>query len=85
MVAFEENNQYHGKQYDVFPERFPIGQYPCVSCRILVGAVFIFSGFVKGVDPLGSNYKFIDYFNAFGMGWMNFSALFFSFVLSWYG
>ena len=31
MVAFEENNQYHGKQYDVFPERFPIGQYPCVS------------------------------------------------------
>ncbi|MDL2251327.1 DoxX family protein [Odoribacter sp. OttesenSCG-928-J03] len=51
-------------------------------CRIIVGIVFIFSGFAKGIDPLGSMYKFIDYFNAFGMGWMSFSALFFAFVLS---
>lgn len=51
-------------------------------CRILVGLLFIYSGFVKGIDPLGSDYKFTDYFNAFGMGWMNFSTLFFSFVLS---
>lgn len=51
-------------------------------CRILVGLLFIYSGFVKGVDPLGSNYKFIDYFNAFSMSWMSFSALFFSFLLS---
>ena len=51
-------------------------------CRIIVGIVFIYSGFVKGIDPLGSDYKFTDYFNAFGMGGMNATTLFFSFSLS---
>ena len=51
-------------------------------CRIIVGIVFIYSGFVKGIDPLESDYKFTDYFNAFGMGWMNATTLFFSFALS---
>ncbi|MGY5355893.1 BT_3928 family protein [Wenyingzhuangia sp. IMCC45467] len=32
--------------------------------RLVIGALFIFSGFVKLVDPLGSAYKFEEYFGA---------------------
>ena len=49
---------------------------------ILIGALFIFSGFVKGIDPLGTTYKLVDYFEAFGMPFFNPIALPLSIALS---
>lgn len=43
--------------------------------QFLVGALFLFSGFIKAVDPLGTSYKMHDYFSAFNGDWPAFSWL----------
>lgn len=43
------------------------GKYPWIThcARILVGGLFIFSGFIKSNDPLGFSYKLEEYFEVF--------------------
>jgi hypothetical protein len=43
--------------------------------RLIAGSLFIFSGAVKAIDPLGSAYKFHDYFLAFGLDVLQFLSL----------
>lgn len=44
--------------------------------RFLVGALFIFSGFIKANDALGFSYKLEEYFVLFGMDWLAAISLF---------
>ena len=49
-------------------------------CRFVLAASFIFSGFVKAIDPLGFFYKIQDYLTAFGI--INFFPHYFPFLFA---
>lgn len=51
------------------------GKPALTVCRLLVGGLFIFSSFTKGVDPLGTKYKMLDYFAAYHIEWLNEAAM----------
>ena len=36
-------------------------------CRMVLAVAFVFSGYVKAIDPLGTQYKIQDYLEALGM------------------
>ena len=46
-----------------------------VIARLFVGAVFLFSSFVKGVDPLGTSYKITEYLTTWQFGSLTFEWL----------
>lgn len=50
--------------------------------RIVLGITFIFSGFVKGIDPWGFAYKMTDYLNAMSLDWLTWSAFPLSFIMA---
>lgn len=53
-----------------------------ILLRALFGGVFIFSGFVKAVDPWGTAYKIEEYIAVFGMNWLTDAMSFLPITLS---
>jgi len=51
----------------LFNKRF--GRAQILLSKAILGLLFIYSGFVKGVDPVGTQYRIEDYFMAFGTDW----------------
>lgn len=51
-------------------------------CRLLIGIVFVFSGTVKAIDPMGGAIKIGEYLASFGLDKLQPFAVLFSFNLS---
>lgn len=50
-------------------------RYLRAICRFAVGIVFILSGFLKAIDPIGNSLKIDEYLGAFHLGFMDFISL----------
>ena len=46
--------------------------------RLIVGGTFVFSAFVKAIDPYGTGYKFQDYFSAIQLEFLSSFAMLYS-------
>jgi uncharacterized membrane protein YphA (DoxX/SURF4 family) len=66
----------------VIPFRHAFGALQVNLSRVLLGLLFVFSGFVKGVDPVGTKYRIEDYFIAFGTDWAGPLAMTLSIILN---
>ncbi|MDR0538219.1 MAG: DoxX family protein [Tannerellaceae bacterium] len=51
------------------------------TCRILTGATFTFSGFVKAIDPMGFTFKIGEYLSSFGLEKISGASEIFAFAL----
>src|ERR1043165_9209328 len=49
--------------------------------RFIVGVLFIFSGLIKANDPLGLSYKMQEFFEVWGMHFLNDFSLAFSIIM----
>ncbi|PVX52550.1 putative membrane protein YphA (DoxX/SURF4 family) [Balneicella halophila] len=57
-------------------------KYAYIILRILLGVLFVFSGYVKAIDPWGTAIKFDEYFEAMGMNLFHSLSFLFSNLLS---
>ena len=44
-------------------------------CRLILGAVFVFSGFLKLIDPVGTSLVIKEYFEAFHLSFLDFAVV----------
>ena len=51
-------------------------------CRFAFGLLFIFAGFIKGIDPIGTALKIKEYIGAFHLDSLDFLSIPLSLILT---